>query len=277
MSDKKNNFQKPELSVEELSHALYYANLKLNAANQKLRQQEKQRLEFYANISHDLRAPITALSSSIEYMLACPELPSQEINENLGLMQKRIVYLEHLINDIFLLSSLDSSDSKVHKEEVDMRFLLEDYFYMCEEDSHYSNAELHLNIVKDLDVTLSVDPILIQRVLDNLFTNALKYSKGVPYIELGAYIEGSELVIYVADHGIGISRRNIEKIFERSYTVQKSRTPGSDTGSGFGLSIVKSIMEHHNGTVDGMTLVDSLFPFHVFRLGRHPFLCCFTG
>ena len=130
-----------------------------------------------------------------------------------------------------------------------MRFLLEDYFYMCEEDSHYSNAELHLNIVKDLDVTLSVDPILIQRVLDNLFTNALKYSKGVPYIELGAYIEGSELVIYVADHGIGISRRNIEKIFERSYTVQKSRTPGSDTGSGFGLSIVKSIMEHHNGTV----------------------------
>ena len=249
MSDKKNSFQKPELSVEELSHALYHANLKLNAANQKLRQQEKQRLEFYANISHDLRAPITALSSSIEYMLACPELPSQEINENLVLMQKRIVYLEHLINDIFLLSSLDSSDSKVHKEEVDMRFLLEDYFYMCEEDSHYSNAELHLNIVKDMDVTLSVDPILIQRVLDNLFTNALKYSKGVPYIELGAYIEGSELVIYVADHGIGISRRNIEKIFERSYTVQKSRTPGSDTGSGFGLSIVKSIMEHHNGTV----------------------------
>ena len=71
----------------------------------------------------------------------------------------------------------------------------------------------------------------------------------VYHIELGAYIEGSELVIYVADHGIGISRRNIEKIFERSYTVQKSRTPGSDTGSGFGLSIVKSIMEHHNGTV----------------------------
>lgn len=93
MSDKKNSFQKPELSVEELSHALYHANLKLNAANQKLRQQEKQRLEFYANISHDLRAPITALSSSIEYMLACPELPSQEINENLVLMQKRIVYL----------------------------------------------------------------------------------------------------------------------------------------------------------------------------------------
>lgn len=120
---------------------------------------------------------------------------------------------------------------------------------MCQEDSRYENAQLHLNISAASDVVLSVDPILIQRVLDNLFNNALKYSKGIPYIELGAYIDGQDFVIYVADHGIGISKRNIDKIFERSYTVQKSRTPGSDSGSGFGLAIVKSVMEHHNGTV----------------------------
>lgn len=249
MSHKKNRFQKPELSVEELSHALYHANLKLHDANQKLRCQEKQRLDFYANISHDLRAPITALSNSVEYMLTCTDLTCTEVNDTLILMQKRISYLEHLINDIFLLSSLDSSDDRIHKETVDMCFLLEDYFYMCQEDSRYENAQLHLNISAAPDVVLSVDPILIQRVLDNLFNNALKYSKGIPYIELGAYIDGQDFVIYVADHGIGISRRNIDKIFERSYTVQKSRTPGSDSGSGFGLAIVKSVMEHHNGTV----------------------------
>lgn len=251
MSAKKNCFEKPELSVEELSHALYSANLKLNEANQQLLQQEKQRLEFYANISHDLRAPVTALSNSVEYMLSCPELSCEELNENLLIMQKRIAYMEHLINDIFLLSSLDSSDNKVHKENVDMRFLLEDYFYLCEEDSRYENAELKLNIADDLNITLFVDPILIHRVLDNLFNNALKYSKGAPYIELGAYIDREEncLIIYVADHGIGISHKNTEKIFDRSYMVQKSRTPGADASSGFGLSIVKSIMEHHNGTV----------------------------
>ena len=74
MSNNKSHFEKPELSVEELSHALYEVNLKLQEANKKLTAQEKKRLEFYANISHDLRAPITALSNSIEYMLSNQQL-----------------------------------------------------------------------------------------------------------------------------------------------------------------------------------------------------------
>lgn len=131
MSNNKSHFEKPELSVEELSHALYEVNLKLQEANKKLTAQEKKRLEFYANISHDLRAPITALSNSIEYMLSNQQLSHEEMLDTLSIMQKRTKYMEHLINDIFLLSSLDSSDSKVHKEQVDMRFLLEDYFYLC--------------------------------------------------------------------------------------------------------------------------------------------------
>ena len=69
MASRKAKFEKPELTVEELSRALYEANLKLNEANEKLKKQEKQRMEFYSNISHDLRAPITAIANSIEYML----------------------------------------------------------------------------------------------------------------------------------------------------------------------------------------------------------------
>lgn len=249
MSEAKNRFEKPELSVAELSHALYEVNLKLQEANKKLQEQEKKRLEFYANISHDLRAPITALSNSVEYMLAKKELSQEEMLETLSIMQKRTKYMEHLINDIFLLSSLDSSDSKVHKEQVDMCFLLEDYFYMCEADSRYEQTELILDIPDDLQVTLFVDPALIQRVLDNLFTNALKYSKGTPHITLGAYIEKDAFIIYVEDQGIGIAKKHITKIFDRSYMIEKSRTPNSESSSGFGLSIVKSIIEHHSGTI----------------------------
>ncbi len=249
MATTKTNFIKPELSVEELSHALYDVNCKLQDANNKLLEQEKQRLEFYANISHDLRAPITALSNSVEYMLSCPQLTLDEINDNLLIMQKRIVYMEHLINDIFLLSSLDSSDNKVHKEEVDIRFLLEDYFYLCQEDSRYLDAQLVLNIPDTFHVSLMADPVLMQRVLENLFANAMKYSSGIPYIELGAYIENNCVFIYVQDHGIGISARNIKRIFDRTYMIAKSRTPSSDTSSGFGLSIVRSVIEHHGGTV----------------------------
>ena len=249
MSNNKNRFEKPELSVEELSHALYEVNLKLQEANKKLKDQEKTRLEFYANISHDLRAPVTALANSVEYMLTNKQLTHEEMLETLSIMQKRTTYMEHLINDIFLLSSLDSSDSKVHKEQVDMCFLLEDYFYMCEADSRYTHTQLVLDIPANLQATLFVDPALMQRVLDNIFTNALKYSKGTPHITLGAYVENQEFIIYVEDHGIGIAKKHLSKIFDRSYMVEKSRTPNSQSSSGFGLSIVKAIIEHHNGMI----------------------------
>ncbi len=249
MAKAKNQFEIPELSVEELSRALYDVNLKLQAANEQLRAQEQQRLEFYANISHDLRAPVTALANSIEYMLSQKELSQEEAVETLNIMQKRILHMEHLINDIFLLSSLDSSNNKVRKEEVDMRFLLEDYFYMCEADPRFEDAELTLSLPDDLQLTLTVDPALMQRVLDNLFTNALKYSKESAHITLGAYLEENDFIIYIEDRGIGISKEHLTKIFERSYMVQQSRTPDANASSGFGLSIVQSVMEHHNGTV----------------------------
>lgn len=249
MSNSKNRFEKPELSVEELSHALYEVNLKLQEANKKLKDQEKARLEFYANISHDLRAPVTALANSVEYMLTNKQLTHEELLETLSIIQKRTTYMEHLINDIFLLSSLDSSDSKVHKEPVDMCFLLEDYFYMCEADTRYTRTELALDIPANLQATLFVDPALMQRVLDNLFTNALKYAKGTPHITLGAYVEKNEFIIYVEDQGIGIAKKHLSKIFDRSYMVEKSRTPNSESSSGFGLSIVKAIIEHHDGTI----------------------------
>lgn len=257
MTDKstgKAKFEKPELSVEELSHALYEANIKLNEANEKLKTQEQKRLEFYSNISHDLRAPITAISNSIEYMLSDDNLPAAERHETLTLMQKRAEYMSHLINDIFLLSSLDSSDKKVHKEPVDMDFFLEDYFYMCDADTQFEGVVLTLDIPKPLSLTLSIDPVLMQRVLDNIFSNALKYSKTTPHITLGAYIvsDGAvcdTLLIYVQDNGIGIPKKHLPHIFDRSYKLTKPRTPNADTGSGFGLSIVKSIIEHHGGSV----------------------------
>lgn len=253
MASKKAKFEKPLLSVEELSRALYEANLKLNEANEKLKKQEQLRLEFYSNVSHDLRAPITAITNSIEYMLADNDMSAAERRETLSIMQKRAEYMSHLINDIFLLSSLDSSDEKVHKEPVDMDFFLEDYFYMCEADSRFDNAKLTLDIPQPLSLTLNIDPILMHRVLDNLFTNALKYSKGTPQITLAAFLtkedEHDILLISVQDNGIGIAKKHLPYIFNRSYTVEKSRTPNEHASTGFGLSIVKSIVERHGGTI----------------------------
>ena len=247
--NKKNVFQKPELSVEELSKALYEANLKLQTANEKLIEQEKQRLIFYANISHDLRAPITALSNSVEYLLSAENISANERTDTLTVMQKRVDYMKHLINDIFLLSSLESSDEKVHKEPVDMAFFIEDFFYMCMADQRFENVRMQLDIPEDLSVTMNTDPVLMQRALENLFSNALKYSNTAPEIILKVTYENYILSISVSDNGIGISPEHLPFIFDRSYMITQSRTPDSSAGSGFGLSIVKNIVEHHNGTI----------------------------
>lgn len=245
----KNRFEKPAISVEELSLALYKVNLQLREANNKLIEQEEQRLLFLANVSHDLRSPMTTLSNSLEYLLSQEQIDQKELHESLLLMQKRMNYMNVLINDIFLLSSLETSDDKIKKEPVDIRFFLEDYFYMCEADSKYDQTTLELNMADDINDTLSIDPDLMHRVLDNLFSNAIKYSKEDKYLELGAYRENNDFIIYVQDHGIGIAKKHLSKIFNRSYRVSKARTPDNDTSCGFGLAIVQTIIKRHNGTV----------------------------
>lgn len=245
----KNRFEKPALTVEELSHALFEVNLQLRDANRKLIEQEEQRLSFLANVSHDLRSPMTTLSNSLEYLLSQEQIDPDELRNCLLLMQKRMNYMNVLINDIFLLSSLETSDEKIKKEPVDIRFFLEDYFYMCEADSKYEHMTLELNIDESIHDTLIIDPNLMHRVLDNLFSNAVKYSKEDKYLALGAYKEQDYFIIYVQDHGVGIAKKHLSKIFNRSYRISKARTPDDDTSSGFGLAIVKTIVHRHNGIV----------------------------
>lgn len=241
-------FEKPELSVEELSHALFETSKKLQATNEQLRKQEQNNKEFYANISHDLRAPVTAINNSVEYLLSSNDISKEELTNTLEMIQKRTNYLSKLINDVFLLSSLESS-SKVHKEPVDIGFFLEDYFYMCEADYRFEKVALTLNMPENLQLTMTIDPKLMHRALDNLFSNALKYSSSAPAITLAANIRNDTLCIYIEDNGIGIAKKHLDKIFERSYMIQKARTPDWQNSSGFGLAIVKAIIEQHGGTI----------------------------
>lgn len=260
---KKKNFDTPELSVEELTKALYEVNLELQASNNQILEEQRKNKEFYANISHDLRAPITAISNSLQYLLSSSDITPDEQHETLLMMQKRTSYIENLINDIFLLSSLESSSQKVHKEEVDLRFFLEDYFYMCEDDDRFSNCELQLDIAEDFDAKAMIDPVLMQRVLDNLFSNSLKYSRENLRIMLSAKVVDHNAVISVEDNGIGIEKEHLEHIFERSFQVEKARTPDASSGSGFGLSIVKSIIGHHGGCINCQSIANKMTRFTI--------------
>ena len=128
---KKNDFEKPQLSeVENLT-------IQLAKVNKEMKEAEQQRTEMLANISHDLRAPMTAIRSSIDYLNTYTKdamIPYEEYKNTLHIMDMRSQALEHLINDLFYLTSLDSHKDSFHFEEIPLVPFLEEYYFSAEAD-----------------------------------------------------------------------------------------------------------------------------------------------
>ncbi len=240
----KKSFEKPELSVEDLSHALY-------EANQKLTSTISERDEIYANISHDLRSPITAIRSSIEYLQSLKEPSMEEINSTLKLINDRSIVLEKMINDIFTLTKMDFASYNLDLSPVPIAPFLEEVFFSYEEDLKFAERHMVLDVSGDYLDEVFIDPDNIKKVLDNIFNNALNYSSQGDTITLSLQkSEGKNcFIISITDTGIGIDKDNLKLIFDRSYRVDNARTPNSHQGAGLGLSICKSIIEKHGGSI----------------------------
>lgn len=244
----KKKFELPNLTVEKLSEELVITNLKLTQANEKLRQAEQARSEMFSSISHDLRSPITAIKNSVEMLSDMTEYSPEKVKPLLSIMNKRIDTLEQLINDIFLLVSLDNNCKQMKLEPLPLGFFLEEFFFSRETAGQYHDRKLVLNVAEDLDVLVLADPHELERVMDNLFTNARKYSKPGDTISLDAKIEAKHVIVSVSDTGIGIAKEHISKVFDRCFIVEKARTP-EVSSTGLGLSITKSIIEHFQGSI----------------------------
>lgn len=246
----KNIFKPAELSSEELNRALYETSVKLQHANKELTDIHNQQKELFLNISHDLRAPVALAKSSIESMLIHQPESKEEIHKELDLVYKRISQMEKMVNDIFTLASIDAKRIPFHPEVVNLGLFLEDIFYMFEADELFSKRDLALDIPVELPYDVNLDPDLFTTVINNLFMNALKFTKDNDTIALSAYpVSDNMICIKITDSGIGIKQEHIEHIFDRSYMVEDARTPGQNKGHGLGLSIVKSIVELHDGSI----------------------------
>lgn len=247
-------FRSPSLeqeTVEELSRRLLEITAQLNASNRSLQHLQQERTEMLANLSHDLRAPLTAIRSAVDYLTSGQSLSAQDIEGALTLIDHRTGTLEHLIRDMYELFTLEDPSHAFSFQELDAPAFLEEYFYTALPDSHYAGHLLCLSVSQDLHATLFADPGKLIRILDNLLGNAAKYAPAGTKITLSAAPSAdlTFLRISVTDEGPGIPPEDLERIFNRTYTVSSARTPGSATGSGLGLAIVKTITERHGGTV----------------------------
>ena len=262
MNIEKKRYTKPQaISREELEQALLEANEQLSAANQELHRQGIERAELFRNLAHDLRAPMTALVSTVDLLREKKNMSSEEYTEMLDLMNRRLKNLSAILDDVLLLGQMENPDLQLQLEEIDAAAFLEEFYFSCEADVKYRERSLALDMPVDLQCTVQFDPQKMIRVLDNLFTNALRYSRQGDSITLKVRsldlqgeeaaesgFEGPALEICVTDTGLGIAQEDLPHIFERSYRADRSRTPG-DGGNGLGLAIVKNIVERHGGRI----------------------------
>ncbi len=249
---KKNTFASPDIesqTIEELSKQLLDTTTQLYAANEQLKKEQIQKREMLANISHDLRAPITAIRSSIDYLTSGRNLSKEEQDASLQLIHRRTLTLENLIQDMYFLFCVEDTSRALELEEVEAAPFFETYFYDAICDTKFDSKQMSLDMPADLNCTLSIDIQKIIRVLDNLFNNAAKYSpEGASItLEVAPAEEAGFLNIAVIDTGHGIPADAVKHVFGRTYTVSSARTPNSATGSGLGLAIVKAIVERHGG------------------------------
>lgn len=246
----KRKYAKPEISREQLEYALFEANLSLQKTNETLREEEEARNTLLSNLSHDLRSPVMALVSAVGYLRSGAFADAPEYNQTIDLMERRLKTLQTMIDDLFLLTKIECPTIPLVKDEIDMGFFLEEFFYSCQADQKYAGRRLLLELPDPFPYLVELDAEKFVRVLDNLFTNALQYSQEGASIALGASYHPDQGVIEITvrDTGIGIAQEHIPLIFNRSFRVSASRTPGQG-GSGLGLAIVKGIVERHGGTI----------------------------
>lgn len=242
-------FEKPELTVEDLTSALHQANIKLTKTNKRLVESERKRSELLANVSHDLRSPITTLRGYVEYLLSFEQPNQEEVLCLLNQMHSKFLALDHLLNEMFMITSLDSSEDKITLKPYPIRGCLTDFFISCKTDKKYCQRRLSLKIPDIFPYYVELNKEMFVRVLDNLFTNALKYSMDEDEIILEAALMDKQIIIAISDSGIGIEQDLLTRIFERTFMVSDSRTPDHSKGCGLGLSIAQAIIEKHDGQI----------------------------
>jgi len=227
-----------------------------------LKKTDQVRRDFVANVSHELRTPLSILRGYIETLLDSPEMPREEFSRILGVMERHSKRLDLLAEDLLTLAQLESANPDLQLGEFDLSSL----FRELVRDWEKKLTSKQLNIIVDVPLDLAsicADRARLQEALYNLLDNAVKYSCEHGEIRLQARERKGALVLSVSDKGIGISKEDLPRIFERFYRVDKARTAESIRGTGLGLAIVKHIAQLHGGHVEAESEIEKGTTIHV--------------
>ena len=221
------------LEVTELNNTLNYAATELKKVDSLQR-------ELIANISHDLRTPLTMITGYGEVMR---DLPGENTPENIQIIIDEANRLNMLVTDLLDISKLQSGATEINREVFSITTLIKEMFQRynkLKEQEGYT-----LDFEYDEDIYVNADYSKISQVIYNLVNNAINYSRTDKHIIVRQSRKDKNVLIEVIDHGEGIDQEHLENIWDRYYKVDKEHK-SSVVGTGLGLSIVKNVLDRHN-------------------------------
>lgn len=208
----------------------------------RLKQLEEYKSDFFQNVSHEIKTPITAINSAIELLQTKNSIKNTD-KECFDIIQFQTQSINKLVNDILCLSEIDlekTGEKKSFKQFNLNQMIRNTINYLMPKD-------VQIIFIENCIADISADEELLATALSNLIINALKYSES-DKIEVILLMGNNHIVLQVKDYGIGIPEKHLDRIFERFYRVDKNRSRESG-GTGLGLSIVKNVVELHNGDI----------------------------
>ncbi|MFC4354785.1 cell wall metabolism sensor histidine kinase WalK [Chryseomicrobium palamuruense] len=212
-------------------------------------EQEKidmERREFVANVSHELRTPLTTMSSYLE-ALAEGAWKDETIAPNfLQVTQTETARMIRLVNDLLQLSKMDSRDYDLTIEVVNFN----QFFHRIIDRFEMSKSQnvAFSRMLPEKEYFVAIDPDKLTQVIDNIISNALKYSPDGGTVRFGFTVKDGFMQVMISDDGMGIPKENVDRIFDRFYRVDRARAR-SMGGTGLGLAIAREMIEAHGGRI----------------------------
>ena len=207
---------------------------------------ENMRKEFVANVSHELKTPITSIKGFVETLKMTDNLDDDTKNRFLTIIENEATRLTRLIDDILLLSTIENKTKK-KVEKVDLFEVFEEVHEVVNYIAKKKNIKVKYEF-KNKDIDLWEYSGYIRQILLNIISNAINYTGENGSVNIKQYIKAKKVFIEVKDNGIGIPQEDIDRIFERFYRVDKARSR-SVGGTGLGLAITKHMIKALNGNI----------------------------
>jgi two-component system phosphate regulon sensor histidine kinase PhoR len=209
---------------------------------------EQVRRDFVANVSHELKTPVTSIQGFIETLQDGALNNIEDAKRFLGIIARQTNRLNSIIEDLLLLCQLEEQSEIVHvaKDTCHIRRILDEAVELCLHKAQQRNIEIKIEC--PFDITARVNASLLEQAVLNLTDNAIKYSPNGSRVIISTEVRNRQWYIHIQDFGSGIEAEHQERIFERFYRVDKARSRQMG-GTGLGLSIVKHIAQYHKGSV----------------------------